>query len=208
MFLRVAITRVGRALRRARWIIASVAFTYSVSLVVGVVMVHSGSELATTRRDQILQTAVQTDPATMANIAGHPIRAALWDFVENATIGAIPIAVSGWAVIFAYPLVIYQGWVGGIVSLGGDGISRFGDIRSIVYYALTLLFQLSGYSIVVGSGVNMVVAILRPPVEYQGSKWLGVFPVEALKDMGWMYVASLPLFLVGSLWEFLSPWNL
>ena len=60
----------------------------------------------------------------------------------------------------------------------------------------------------VGAGVNGGLALLRPSPEYQGNKWLGLFPVESLKDFAWLYAAALPFFLIGSLWEFLSPWNL
>ncbi len=86
--------------------------------------------------------------------------------------------------------------------------SRFGDWRGAVYYLVTILLQITGFSLVVGGGVNAGVALLRPRVEYQGAKLLGILPVEAAKDFGWLYLAALPILLVASTWEFLSPWNL
>jgi len=171
-------------------------------------MIHAGSGWAESHRDQLLQATAAADPAAIANRNGDPIEAALWDFAGNATIGALPKAVSGCAVILALPQVIYHGWVGGIVSKALSGSSRFDGVRAGVYYVLTLVLQLTGYSMVVGAGVNAGVAILRPPPPYRGPRWLGIVPLEALRDFGWIYGASLPVFFAASLWEFLSPWNL
>ena len=121
--------------------------------------------------------------------------------------GAVPQTISSFAIIFPYPLIAHQGWVGGIVSVRGDHTSRLNDPRSAVYYLLTLLLQLMPYSLAIGAGVNAGVALFRTPPYYQGQKWLGIFPKEALRDVARIYAIVIPLFLVASLWEFLSPWN-
>ncbi len=205
--LRTAVSRIERALRRARWPIVSVAATYVCSVATGIALIHAGNAFAVSQRDAVLEAAGNSR-ITRADVQGDALRAALLDFAGNATVGSLPKAISGFAIIFAYPQVAYQGWIGGIVSLSRDGVSRFADIRSTIYYAVTLAFQLTGFSIVVGAGVNGGLALLRPAPDYQGHKWLGLFPMESLKDFAWLYVAALPFFLIGSLWEFLSPWNL
>jgi hypothetical protein len=77
-----------------------------------------------------------------------------------------------------------------------------------VYYLLTLLLQVTPYSLAIGAGVNVGVALFRPPQHYQTEKWLGLFPKEVLWDLGRIDLIVIPLFLVASLWEFLSPWNI
>ncbi len=171
-------------------------------------MVHAGNSFALTYRDQLVNRAVQQDSATLAARQGDNLQAALWDFAGNLVVGAAPKTFSGFGIIFPYPLVAHQGWVGGIVSVRGDHTSRLNDPRSAVYYLLTLLLQVIPYSLAVGAGVNVGVALFRPPPYYQDQKWLGIFPKEALRDVGRIYALVIPLFLVASLWEFLSPWNL
>ncbi len=196
-----------RAIGRARHSIITIAGTYGVSILVGIVMVHAGNSSALAYRDQLVGQAVQQDSVLRAARQGDDLRAALLDFAGNLALGAVPKTVSGGTSIFPYPLVAYQGWVGGIVSVRGDHSSRLNDPRSAVYYLLTLLLQVIPYSLAVGAGVNLGVALLRPPPHYQGEKWLGLFPKEALWDVGRIYALATPLFLVASLWEFLSPWN-
>jgi len=171
-------------------------------------MVHAGNTFALTYRDQLVNQATHQGPVSLAVTQGDNLRAALWDFAGNLVVGAVPKTVSGFGIIFPYPMVAYQGWVGGIVSVRGDHTSRLNDPRSAVYYLLTLLLQLIPYSLAVGAGVNVGVALFRPPPYYQDQKWLGLFPKEALRDVGRIYALVIPLFLVASLWEFLSPWNL
>ncbi len=204
----VLIAPVVRAIGRARRSIFTVAGTYGVSLLIGMVMVHAGNTFALTYRDQLVNQATHQGPVSLAVTQGDNLRAALWDFAGNLVVGAVPKTVSGFGIIFPYPMVAYQGWVGGIVSVRGDHTSRLNDPRSAVYYLLTLLLQVTPYSLAVGAGVNVGVALFRPPPYYQGQKWLGLFPKEALRDVGRIYALVIPLFLVASLWEFLSPWNL
>ena len=196
-----------RAIGRARCSIITIAGTYGMSILVGIVMVHAGNSLALTYRDQLVSRAVQQDPVLQAARQGDNLRAALGDFAGNLALGAVPKTVSGFGIIFPYPMVAYQGWIGGIVSVRGDHTSRLDNPYSASYYLLTLLLQVIPYSLAVGAGVNGGVALLRPPPCYQGEKWLGLFPKEALRDVGWIYALVIPLFLMASLWEFLSPWN-
>ena len=201
------ITSVARAVGRARSSIFTVAGTYIISILIGMVMAHTGNTLALTYRDQLVNQAVQQNPALAASQGDH-LQAALWDFSGNLVIGALPQTVMGFGIIFPYPSVAYQGWVGGIVSVRSDHTRRLNDPLSAVYYLLTLFLQVIPYSLAVGAGVNVGVSLFRPPQYYQTEKWLGLFPKEALWDAGRIYLLVIPLFLVASLWEFLSPWNI
>lgn len=171
-------------------------------------MVHAGNKFALDYRDQLVNQALQSNPASIAYVQGSNLEAALWDFAGNLVGGAFPKTISGFSVLLAYPMVIQQGWVGGIVSVHGDHTSRLREPRSAIYYLLTLFLQLVPYSLAVGAGVNVGIALFRTPPYYEGQKWLGIFPKEALHDVGRIYLIVIPLFLVASQWEFLSPWNI
>jgi len=112
---------------------------------------------------------------------GNNLQAAWRDFGGNLVLGAVPKTISGFAIVFPYPFVVYQGWVGGIVSVRRDHTSRLNNPRSAVYYLLTLLLQVIPYSLAVGAGVNGGVALFRPAPCYQGEKWLGLWPKEVLR---------------------------
>jgi hypothetical protein len=202
------IPTVFRAMSRACYVIATVGITYALAILVGIVMVHTGNPFALDYRDRLVHQAAQQDPAAQAASRGSHLSAAFWDFSGNLFLGAVPKTISGFAVIFPYPWVAYQGWIGGIVSVDGDHTSRFDEWRSAIYYLLTLFLQVSAYSLAVGAGVNVGVALFRPAPYYQGKPWLGLFPSEALRDLARIYAVVIPLFLIASLWEFLSPWNL
>ena len=197
-----------RAIRQARIPILTIAATYALGILVGAVMVHAGNAFALQYRDQVVGQASQQDPSAQAANRGDAFQAALLDAGSNLALGALPKTVSGFGIIFPYPMVAYQGWIGGIVSVRGDHTSRMNDPRSAVYYLLTLVLQIIPYSLAVGAGVNVGVSLFRPLPAYQGRKWLGLFPKEALLDVGRIYSLVIPLFLIASLWEFLSPWNL
>ncbi len=197
-----------RAIVRARLSILTISLTYVAFIVLGIVLTHTGNLYALKTRDQLVSKAMQQNPASIAYSQGNNPQAAIFDFGSNLIIGAVPKTVSGMAVVPAYLFVAYQGWVGGIVSVRADHSSRLNNVRSAVYYLLTLLLQIIAYSFAVGAGVNVGITMLRPRPYYQGDKWLGIFPKEALRDMGRIYALAIPLFLVASLWEFLSPWNL
>jgi uncharacterized membrane protein SpoIIM required for sporulation len=171
-------------------------------------MVHAGNKFALNYRDQLVNQSRQSNPASVAYLQGRNLEAALWDFAGNLVLGAFPKTISGFSVFLAYPMVIQQGWVGGIVSVQGDHSSRLSEPRSALYYVVTLFLQLVPYSLAVGAGVNVGMAVFRTQPYYEGPRWLGIFPKEAVRDVARTYLIVIPLFLVASLWEFLSSWNL
>jgi len=196
-----------RAVTRARLPILTIALTYAVSVIVGITLVHLGNASALAYRDKIVGDANRSEPAALARRQGNNIGAALLDSAANLTRGAVPMTTMGLSIVMPYPWVAYQGWIGGIVSVRGDHSSRLAELRPAWYYFLTLVLQLTACSLAVGSGVNVGIAMFRPPAYYLGAKWLGLFPKEAVRDLVRTYVLVIPLFLVASLWEFLSPWN-
>ena len=195
------------AVTRARFSILAVALAYGVSILTGALMVHAGNTFALDYRDRIVGDAARTDPAAIAVNRGDNLRAALLDFAGNLFIGAVPKTIAGGSIILPFPLVAYQGWIGGIVSVRGDHTSRLTGVRPALYYLITLLLQIVPYSMAVGAGVNVGISLMRPRTWYQGEKWIRIFPKESVRDMVRIYVLVVPLFLAASLWEFLSPWN-
>lgn len=122
-------------------------------------------------------------------------------------VGAVPETVTGLTIISPYGFAAYRGWVGGIVSVDREHQSRLTTWRPATYYLLTLLLQLIPYSIAGGVGVRLGLSYFRDFAEYRGErKWLG-YPTGALRDAFAPYAIIAPLFLMASLWEFLSPWN-
>lgn len=198
---------VFRAVRRGRLSMVSVALMYVVSISLGILLTHTGNGYALSARDQLVNQAMQQDPAAIANNQGNSLQAALLDFAGNLSLGALPKTLAGLGIVTAYPLVAYQGWVGGIVSVRDDHSSRLDNLPSGAYYLLTLLLQTIPYSLAVGAGVNAGISMFRPQPDYQGKKFLGLVPREALLDIGRIYLLAAPLFLIASLWEFFSPWN-
>ena len=207
-FIADAAIKSFRAISRARTWIVTIAGTYAISILVGIIMVHSGSSFAINYRDQLVGDAGKQDPAAIASAQGSNLKAALLDFAGNLVVGSVPKTIMGMGIVFPYPFVAYQGWIGGIVSVRGDHTSRLNDARSAVYYLLALFLQITAYSLAIGGGVNVGISMFRPAPEYQGEKWARIFPKEALLDMARIYPAAIILFFIGSLWEFLSPWNI
>ncbi len=195
------------ALSRARYPVASIGITYLVSCLIGIIMVSRGGTFALNYRDQLVGDAVKYDAVVTTNLRGNPLKAAVMDFAGNLFVGSVSKSVMGMAIVLPYPFVGYQGWIGGIVSVRGDHTSRMNTIPSATYYVATLLLQLAAYSVSVGAGVNVGIAMLRPAQHYRGEKVLGIFPKEALLDWGRLYLLAIPIFFIASLWEFLSPWN-
>ncbi len=190
-----------RALRRARVSIYLVAVTYLLSLSVGIFMVYRGNEFALSYRDRLVGEAQTGSVLTQPN----PLSMALADFSGNLR-GAVADALGGLGVVFPFPLVAYRGWVGGIVSVDGSHVSRLQQPTSAAYYLSVLLLQLMAYTLAAGAGVNAGLSFWRSRPEYAEKKWLGV-SVEALRDLGRIFVLVVPIFLLASLWEFLSPWR-
>jgi uncharacterized membrane protein SpoIIM required for sporulation len=206
--LRNLVAPISRAVYRARYPILITAMVYFLSVFTGIIMVHKGNKFALDYGDRLVNQSLESNPASLAYLKGDNLRAALWDFSGNLVLGAIPKTVSGLSVLLPYPMVIQQGWVGGIVSVHRDHTSRLSDPRSALYFFLTLFLQLVPYSLAVGAGVNAGIAMFRTPPYYTGRKWLGILPEEALRDVARIYLIVIPLFFIASLWEFLSPWNI
>ena len=194
-----------RAVARSRLAILTIALTYVISLIVGIVMVHSGNKFALDYANNLVAQANATDPSSIALQQDERLKAAVLDFGANLLLDAIPNTVEGMAIVFPYPFVAVRGWVGGIVSVRTDKehSSRLSDPGEAFYYLLTLALQLIPYSLAGGTEVNLGLAAFRPRPFYQGSKWLG-FPKEAILDVFRIYLLVVPLFLVASLWEFLA----
>ena len=72
-----------RALARARVGIVTMALTYLLSLVTGMVMVHTGNEFALAQRDSLVTRAQASEPSLIALRQGRRVTAALWDFAGN-----------------------------------------------------------------------------------------------------------------------------
>ena len=192
---------ITRALSRAHISILTVALTYLVSVIVGIVMVHAGNDFAIAYRDSIVSRA-QSNPIIVAFHQNDRWRAALLDFAGNL-FGAVATTLGGVGVLIAYPIMAYRGWIGGIVSLNSAHVSRLADPSEAWYYIVTLVLQLTPYTLSGGAGVNVGLALVKPSTHYQGEKWLGI-PKEAIRDALWIYLLVVPLFLVASLWEFFA----
>ena len=190
-----------RALQRARIPILTVALTYIIAVSIGMVMVHTGNEWAIAYRDQIV-SAAQSSPITSALKQDYRLRAAVLDFFGNLYV-SIANTLGGLGVIVPYPLIVYRGWLGGIVSIDSAHVSRLAEAKEATYYLVTLTLQLIPSVLAGGAGVNMGLAYFRPRSFYQGEKWFGI-PKEAIRDTLRIYVIVVPLLLVASLWEFLA----
>jgi hypothetical protein len=193
-------TKVIRALNRSSIAIFIVSLVYFVALVTGMVMVHSGNELAVMTRDKIVAKA-HTSPITQALVRGDRVQAALLDFSANLTAAASD-TLGGLGIVFPFPMIIYRGWVGGIVSIDSLHVSRLIDPAQATYYLVTLILQLIPYSLAGGAGLNMGYACYWHRDCYQAEKWMGI-PGEALRDTLRIYMIIIPLMLIASLWEFL-----
>ena len=196
------LSRITRALRRARGPIAWIACTYVLAVAVGAVMVHSGNNWARNRADRLVSEAQTTAPSLRALHQGKRLQAAALDGTANLVAGVCSTVAGYWAP-GAFIVAISRGWVGGIVSVDRKGRSRLAARGEAAYYLLTLVLQLIPYSLAGGAGLNLGIARVRPVGDYAGDKWLGV-PREAWRDAARIYVLAVPLFFLASLFEFLA----
>ena len=187
------------ALARARLAILTVGLTYAVSVGIGMVMVHTGNPMALASRDEIVSQA-QASPILLAFKRNDRWQAALLDSWGNL-VGAVSTTLGGLGVITSFPIIAYRGWIGGIVSINSAHVSRLADPPEAVYYLTTLVWQVIPYTLSGGAGVNLGLALFRPPAHYQGDKWWGI-PKEAIRDALRIYLLVVPLFLLASVWEF------
>jgi len=203
--LRRASERILQALTRCRFGVVTVALTYAVTLLVGMGLVHGGNGFALGFRDRLVGKAMRESPILQDLQKGNRLRAAGLDAAGNAAAAALGL-VAGYFPPGGYGIAAFRGWVGGVVSVGGDHRSRLGTPREAFYYLATLFLQLIPYSLVGGAGVNLGIASLtrRGRAVYQGRRmrWV-LIPYEAAGDALWIYVVSVPLFVIASLFEFM-----
>jgi hypothetical protein len=192
---------VKSALSRAKIPILTVAGIYFVSVIIGIVMVHSGNQFALSYRDNLVTKARTGVVLTQKS----DLSKGLADFGGNS-LAAAGDTILGFGIVLPYPMAIYRGWVGGIVSVDGNHISRLMDLKKAGYYFSVVFLQLLGYSLAAGAGIQAGLAVFRSRPKNAGLMWFGISK-EILLDILWIYTLVLPIFLVASLWEFLSPWN-
>jgi hypothetical protein len=192
------------ALFEARIGILIIAVTYVISLSVGVLAVHTGNRFALSYGDSLVAQAHVRDPAARANDAGARGTAALIDFSRNLGLAAAPETVGGLTLVLPVGLAAYRGWVGGIVSVDRSHQSRMRHRRSAVYYLVTLMLQLTAFTLAGGGGLHLGWAFIRKRGPFVGPAWFRL-PKPALINVGWLYVLIVPLFALGSLWEFFMP---
>ena len=104
-----------------------------------------------------------------------------------------------------FPFAVYQGWVGGIVSVDRNHVSRLGSPREGFYYLGVLILQLIPYTLAGGTGVRLGLAFVMPAGRYgyrDPQRWLGL-PARACAMSRGSTAVIVPLFLVASLVEFL-----
>jgi hypothetical protein len=198
--------RIGRAFRRSRFGIATIALTYVISVLAGLGLVHSGNRFALSYRDRLVGRAVQESSILRNLEKGNRLRAASLDAAGNTFAGAMSL-VAGYFPPTGYGMAAFRGWIGGIVSVDDEHHSRLGSPKECLYFLTTLILQLIPYSLVGGAGVNLGIATFsrwgRSVYPGERMRWL-LIPYEALGDAGWIYLVSLPLFAIASVFEFVA----
>ena len=162
-------------------------------------MVHAGNVRALAYRDRLVSKA-QSRSTIIAFGQNDRFRAAILDTAGNLLV-ALSNTLEGLGVIFPYPFIAYRGWIGGIVSVDGQHMSRLADSKEATYYLITLTLQLIPSILAAGAGVNIGVANFKPRPFYQGERWLGISK-EAIRDACKIYLVIVPLLLLASLWGF------
>ena len=199
--------RIQFFLRQSRTAIFIVFILYISSCSIGIVLVHNKVSFAVNYRDQIVNKALASDQSSISYNSGNTVTAALIDFASNAFLSAIPQSIGGLTIVIPFISVPYQGYIGGIVSIDGEHLSRLTSIQHILYYFIVLLLQYIPYSIVIGSGISVGIQ------QYKKNKNVG-WDIKNYKidktnviNLLLIYLSCLPLFFIASLFEFLSKWN-
>ena len=113
--------------------------------------------------------------------------------------------MTGLAIVGPVPIAAYRGWVGGVVSVDGQHVSRLSQPGPAFYYAVTVALQLIPYILTGGAGMYLgLVAWRRRNDASVRSRLTLRIPGEAIRDVGWIWALALPIFLAGSLFEFLQ----
>ena len=201
--MRRLIQRVSEALGRARVPIAIVAIASVCPLVVGAVLATTGNSFALSERDRIV-SAAQGSEITAAYQEDDRVRAALLDFGGNIE-AALITSVTGLAIVGPAPIAAYRGWVGGLVSVDARHVSRLSQPGTAFYYLVTVTLQMIPYILTGGAGMYLGLVAWRRRNDASVRSFLSLrIPGEAIRDVGWIWALSLPIFLAGSLFEFLQ----
>lgn len=204
--IRLQVVKAIRAVSRARLPILAIALTHAIAVITGAVMVHAGNGFALSYRDRLVGQAHVSDPVSLAYQRGDNLQAA---FIETARTewACVAVGVTGLTIVSPVVLSAYRGWVGGIVSVDGNHVSRLIHPGQALYYLSVIILQLIPYSLAGGAGVNLGLTYFRPRPDYLGERWIG-YPKEAIWDLGRILVLIIPFVVLANLWEFLSPLNL
>jgi hypothetical protein len=201
--MRLVAHRISAALRRARAPIAILAVVSIGSLLVGGVLATSGNAFALGQRDAIVGAAQGSD-ITAAYEQNDRLKAALLDFGGNVG-AALVTSVVGLSVVLPLPIAAYRGWVGGIVSVDAQHRSRLGLPGPALYYVVTVVLQQIPFILTGGAGMYVGLVAWRRRNDESLRPLLTLrIPGEAIRDVGWIWALALPLFLTGSLFEFLQ----
>ncbi len=195
--------RIADALRRARAPIAILTVVSVCSLVVGGVLATIGNSFALDQRDAIVGAAQSSD-ITSAYNQDDRVKAALLDTGGNVE-AALITSVTGLAVVVPVPIAAYRGWVGGIVSVDAQHRSRLGQPGPAFYYLVTVALQQIPFMLTGGAGMYLGLVAWRRRNDTSVRPLLALrIPGEAIRDVGWIWALALPIFLAGSLFEFLQ----
>jgi hypothetical protein len=206
--MKVLVISVLEALRACRIYAFSIFLTYCVACLIGILMSHYGNNFALSQRDKIVGAAATNDQASINYQSGNIFTAALYDCAGNLIYAALPQTVLGFGIIAPYFSASYQGWVGGIVSVDNAHQSRFKTVKESAYYFIVLLHQFIPFSLSIGAGIKCGVDSYRRNSAVGWKIWNYRIPKLSLKNLGYVYVATIPLFFVASCFEFLSSWNI
>lgn len=196
------------ALHRCRIYAASIFLTYCAACLIGILMSHCGNEFELSQRDKIVGAATANDKASINYQAGENFTAALFDCAGNLFFAAVPQTILGFGIVIPYFSVTYQGWIGGIVSVDSSHQSRFKTVKGSAYYLIVLLLQFIPFSLSIGAGVKCGIEFYRHNSIVSWKFWNYRIPIASLKNLGYVYLVSVPLFFAASCFEFLSPWNI
>jgi hypothetical protein len=191
------------AVFRARWPILTLALTYLLSFVIGVVMVHRGTGFALSRRDQLVIHGERHDPASLAFQQGHTFQAIAIEFGRECYRTVLKTAL-GLTVVLPYPSAVRGGWYGGILSVDSNHASQLRDPAGALYYLGFELLQIASASLAGGAGINLTLASICRRHGYDVDKWLRV-PKTAVQDLLRIYLLVFPLLLGGAIWKYFVP---
>jgi hypothetical protein len=171
-------------------------------------MVQESNDFALSRRDKIIGAIIHQDKAAINYQNGNHFTAALYDFSENLFYAAIPQTLLGLSIVTPYFTVLYQGWVGGIVSVDNSHHSRFNKIKSVLYYFIVFFLQIIPYSLSIGAGVKTGVDVYKQNSKIGWNILKYRIRKENFLDVRNIYLISIPLFFIASIFEFFSGWNI